>query len=638
MKQFLKQYGLFVCILIGAFIIRLVAAYVQSFSNDELSALYRLQFTQMHELIHWGIKVDGHPAFVQLFLYGYTKLVPQTELWIRLPFVIASTIGLIFIFLSVKKLAGEFSAYIIAIMMAFAGFSIQLGYFARPYAFGILFSAAATYYWILVFIESNRKLKYYIGFIVCSILAAYTHYFALLQILVLGMSTFVFSNWRQWWRILLGGLVIFLAFLPHYPITAFQLSVGGIGGWLGKPKPHFLLDLLFTYFDYSWLILAVLGLILLFVLITSPQQPELRKFGILLFFSVVPFIILYQYSIRINAVLQLSACYFFMPYALSSLLLVFEPVPGKRWNKWLPVPLMVVFLISAIFLNSAFKPIHFAEFKKVAAYIQANENDSVTTIVAVNNPTYFDFYLNDKHPDLYITDMGDNISFLKRMLDTCNTNEIIYAFANQRSNPEIPYIIQSELGGIVQVNEFKNSGYYHYKRHSSTNGRLLLDGKQFLFNRNQQGFDLVPSEHKDSYNSYVLNTDKEFGPTFKIKLSDYQLKTTNRIISQVQFMNDSLCDLELVVSVENDRGVSLWKSRKLFQQMGMVQLNQFEKDSGAVNTGLLNTGLIIAENLDVEGIDFNNDYLKIYVWNPNHCSCLITYHSIWFVEGNKWAD
>src|SRR5687767_1329184 len=209
--------------MISALIIRIMAGYFQSFSNDELSALYRLQFHNFPDLIHWGVKVDGHPALVQLFLYCYQPLVGKSELLIRLPFILASTLSLGYIFFSLKKLSGEFTAYMVVIILAFAGFSIQLGYFARPYALGILFTSMATYYWIKIFIEQEKGKKNMVLFVLVSILACYTHYFALLEIAMLGAATFLFAPIRLWWRMIIAGGIVLLAYLPNYPILAFQL-------------------------------------------------------------------------------------------------------------------------------------------------------------------------------------------------------------------------------------------------------------------------------------------------------------------------------------------------------------------------------------------------------------------------------
>lgn len=638
MKKWLNQHWLLLSIVVMALVTRLLAAHFQSFSNDELSALYRLNFADFIEFIHWGIKVDGHPAFVQLFLFGYSEVVPTTELWIRLPFVLASTASLIFIFYTIKRISGEFSAYLVIIIMGFAGFSVQLGYFARPYAFGILFSSGAAYYWMKIFMEREKGVKNLLAFILFGILTAYTHYFALLVLVVLGMATFVFSHWKIWWKIILSGLIIFLAYLPHYPITAFQLSVGGIGGWLGKPGPEFIFELLFTYFNSSWIIIGIISIALTVILILYPKKPEIRNWLLLIFITVVPFLILYQYSIRVNAILQLSACYFFMPFLLAGMTHLVEPAAEKKIIHRILVPVLLVYLTYGFMIKPVHLPLHFAEFKRIAAFIEEHENDTVTTIVAVNNPAYIDFYLKDKKPDLYITDMGDNLSFLKRFVDTCETNEIIYAYANQRSNAEIPYMIQSEYGALKSSSIFINSGYYHYKKSPLVSNTLQLQGMNFAFDRMKGDFEMVKPEQKENYSSYPLTSEIEFGPTFKIKLSDYKLNSSHEIVSQVQLMFQEFCDVQLVISVENEKGVKFWRSRKLYHQLSNINLRWFEIEKQLMPTTMYNCSLIIAENLQDGKIEVDKDYLKVYLWNPNHCQCLVTKHSVWILNTNQPAN
>ena len=45
------------------------------FTHDEFSALSRLDFDSFSALINKGVKIDAHPAGVQVFLYYWTKMV-----------------------------------------------------------------------------------------------------------------------------------------------------------------------------------------------------------------------------------------------------------------------------------------------------------------------------------------------------------------------------------------------------------------------------------------------------------------------------------------------------------------------------------------------------------------------------------
>ena len=56
-------------ILIVASALRIYNIFSIPFSHDEFSALSRLNFNSFSELIAKGVKIDGHPALVQVFLY-----------------------------------------------------------------------------------------------------------------------------------------------------------------------------------------------------------------------------------------------------------------------------------------------------------------------------------------------------------------------------------------------------------------------------------------------------------------------------------------------------------------------------------------------------------------------------------------
>src|ERR1700740_1949309 len=79
---------LLVFVLLTAGVLRFYKAFDIPFTHDELSALCRLRFDSFHELMEKGIKIDGHPAGVQVFLYYWTKWVGTTEFAIKLPFLL----------------------------------------------------------------------------------------------------------------------------------------------------------------------------------------------------------------------------------------------------------------------------------------------------------------------------------------------------------------------------------------------------------------------------------------------------------------------------------------------------------------------------------------------------------------------
>lgn len=195
-----------------------------------------------------------------------------------------------------------------AVMIAFSELFVYHHQVARPYAFGAFFVALTAYGYFAWFYE-ERKNKYLILFALGAILAAYTHYLALLSVLVIGFS----ALWRDrknpkpW---LMLGLTVLALFSPYLSSFWYQLQLGGVGQWLGSPEADWLInyfDYLFNYFSYSSLLGT--GIMLLFLF-----NAWRHKFweGWLWFASV--FLIAFLYSIFRNPVLQFSSLIFLSPF------------------------------------------------------------------------------------------------------------------------------------------------------------------------------------------------------------------------------------------------------------------------------------------------------------------------------------
>ena len=75
LRNRIKTQGLLIFILLCAAILRFYQFETAPFTHDELSALLRTNFSNFQELIAKGVAIDGHPAFIQVFLYYWTKLV-----------------------------------------------------------------------------------------------------------------------------------------------------------------------------------------------------------------------------------------------------------------------------------------------------------------------------------------------------------------------------------------------------------------------------------------------------------------------------------------------------------------------------------------------------------------------------------
>src|SRR5690554_8122667 len=92
MKQLSNRWILFLILMVTV-VLRVFNLSEIPFTHDEFSALSRLNFDSFSALIHEGVKIDGHPAGVQVFLYYWTKIFGISTIAVKFPFIIAGVIS-----------------------------------------------------------------------------------------------------------------------------------------------------------------------------------------------------------------------------------------------------------------------------------------------------------------------------------------------------------------------------------------------------------------------------------------------------------------------------------------------------------------------------------------------------------------
>ncbi len=293
------------------------------FMHDELSAMSRLTFQKISDLIKYGVVLnDTHPAGVQVFMYYWVMLVGEREAWVKLPFLLSGVASVFFVFKIGNLWFDRTTGLISAAMVASLQFFIMYGQIARPYTSGLFFTLVMVFYWSKFFFVTP-KIRYLVGFSIFGGLSAYNHHFSLLFAALVGLSGVVFVKKNQLIPYTLAGLGIFVLYIPHLPIFFHQLEqggIGGVGGWLAKPTPDFFADFFSWLIHFSFIGVAVLALVLAYLLFKRGQFQAygfpFRKRLVLALWFVLPLAIGYIYSIRVNPILQFSLLIFGTPYLI----------------------------------------------------------------------------------------------------------------------------------------------------------------------------------------------------------------------------------------------------------------------------------------------------------------------------------
>ncbi len=238
--KFIKEHIVFVVILIACIVLRIIPLFDYQFTLDELSGLDRTRFNSLSELIDKGVKIDAHPAFVQVLIWYLTKFFGYTNWIIKLPFLLFSFAAVIYAYFFCLKNFSKHVAIIAALIFSFSLVFVFYAPIARMYISGIFFSIALLYYFFNIFFLNETKNKNYFFLALFALLSALNQHVNALFAFTICASGLLFLNKNNFKPYLIALALTIMAYLPHLPVTLYQLSIGGIGigqgGWLAKPE------------------------------------------------------------------------------------------------------------------------------------------------------------------------------------------------------------------------------------------------------------------------------------------------------------------------------------------------------------------------------------------------------------------
>lgn len=321
--KFFKEHKWFSIILLMAAIIRLIPLGEYQFSFDELSALNRTTYANWHDLVMYGARIDAHPILIQCLLYAIIKLVGYSEVWIKLPFIIFSLVAVFYAYKIALKWFGELPALLVASVYSFSFIFLYYSPLARMYASGLFFCTALLYFWMNVLFDEKKNKRDYWLMALFILLCALNAHLSTLFALTLGLAGLFYQNRTTVMMYLMACLIPVICYLPHLPITMFQLTYGGIGaqqnGWLPPPGKWAVFEFIAASLGNGWLWLLFV-FITMISLVVNKLQNITKKSVLLLIIFLVNYFIIYFYSVFKAPVFQFSVMLFSAPALLIGLL------------------------------------------------------------------------------------------------------------------------------------------------------------------------------------------------------------------------------------------------------------------------------------------------------------------------------
>lgn len=605
LSDLLKAHSIIIGILLLALILRCYDLFSIPYTHDELSGLLRTRFDSFRELIVKGVKVDGHPAFVQVFLYYWTGLFGTSEWIVKLPFIFSGVGGVYFAYKIGKRWSNVTVGLIVAAILATSQYPLMYSQIARPYTSGFFFTLWFAYHWGEIVFFKNYARKHLIWFPIAAALCAYNHHFSMLTAGLIGLFGIIYTFRDFLWKYLVLCLAAVILYSPHFTILAAQLKMGGLSGWLGKPEPSFLSHYIYYIFQFSiLLVILYIGIIVWTRISGKPAKRNSKAilFSGILFFSV--YFTGYFYSIFVAPVLQTSVLIFAYPFLLV-FLFGWAKEQEKTTNLILVAVIALVNCYVLIFERQHYTVFYKTPFKHLFTgieYLPPKEpgHKPAFTLIFSDEPKTR-FYvekgeLNIPEPHLFFTVPEFTEKDLEALLEKKAGYDRFYLAATSSLPPTYRAIVLQKYPHIIwQKNYFSASTLFLSKGTPSEKPIADITRNKNLFN----GYN--PGKWYDG--GYHFEKDEEWGPGYSNELSKLVKRPSDLIDVVVKLkLSDLKQEPILVLNIQSQDSTILYRGTPA--SLHTINL----KDSTV-------TLVQSIKFIDLKYQQFENPTFNTFIWN-----------------------
>ncbi len=588
-----------------------------SLSNDELSALSRLQFNNWNEIFNYGVGIDYHPAGIQFLLYVITSFLGFSEFAVRIPFAVMGILSIILIYQIGKIWFNKHVGLIADAFLTFLEFPILYSQIIRPYSSGLFFSLAMVYCLTkLLNSESKNKIAYMLGYTLFTVACMYNHYFSFLFAVLVGFTALLIGNEKRVY-IFFGGIISILLFLPHMQMTIYQLSKGGLSDWLEMPDSSILYEHLFYIFNESWIIVLFIIISLIISLFLNKELfKQYNTFRIIpICWFIIPVFIAYFYSKYINPVFQHSILIFSFPY-LILFISSFITLSNSKWFTVQFIAISIILITSTLLEKRYYTSTHFAQFKEVSNTLCMLQhkfgNEKITFTCNVHNPYYIQYYLK-KHnckidfKSYEFLNCGNDIVKMREIVADAKTPYFLHVWINHFD----PYEVHEELKkkyNKVKVISFYNAEirlYYNDEKDKNEKSKIIFSSinsfekESHFWSGNEN---TIQNDITDSLNKVcIVDRINPYSPNFNAKVKDVFLNNKKHVVIKAYCFLEDNASLNLVIDFLRDG--------KSYEWYGPL-IQNYTNDRNVWKE------IVIVKKLPK--IALPEDDIKIYFWNSGN--------------------
>jgi hypothetical protein len=563
-------------------------------SNDELSGWVRTQFSDWNSFWHFGVKAgDMHPVFYQAFLWVWVRIFGDSEWALRSTSIFFYLLNSWMIYQICRRF---FSKQIgLAVVALYVGltFTIIHTVFARPYNSGTFFLLLAV--WSIFEIERREKSFsfWFVGLSIGFLGAMLSHYYAFIAASIIGLCALFYVSKPNIKVILICGIASILAFLPHWPITAFQLNQGGLR-WLSPPKWNWLFDFGYQFFNFSWILFAFfVGIIVYSFLKAEHFKSKEERFVLRVF--LLTYLLGHLISVFYTPVLRELVMLYSLPFLFIYLFRGFHFYSGKAFN-WALLIFPILIGLQSIFVSKLLEPKNFGVFREIGQSVnQADQKlgrENMDFASNFNSITYLNYYCN--------------IPINEPIIDWTNP-EVVYQLADRAKNSSKDYFVYNWSNNFhlpMYYEVLRNHFPYVYKHQVFFNSAVTILSKKKTVFKSMQKHKLT-TKFENTFQSGVVSNEEFIGAIIIPAKTLKDCSSTEYFTVEAKGKLSNASPLFLVVTLERD-GEMLMSGENAVLYAAYDQARLLDT---AKNVKFFNA-FSLPENV------LDTDVIHIYFWNP----------------------
>ncbi len=337
-----------------AFILRLYKISSPSLWHDELMTFYRIQGTFSDTLS--TLLISPFPPLYYILMKFWTNIFGYSELALRFPSLIFSTLTILYLYLLTKKIFNKNTALIASFVLAIFPYAINYAQEAKMYSM-VWFFSLASFYHFLNFMESPSK-KNTILYTIFTILMIYTLYFGFLILITELICFLLYPKRKPVKEMVIVLLSTLLLYFPWIKIALSNISNKSGIEWILQTKNYFsalkqiFSDIFRTNNKIELIIYTLLILLCissLFLIKGKKEKINSWKNNSLLLLTFLPITLIILIDIFSNPILVTR--YIGFIHIPLIMLIAGTIYYTKRWNDKFPLIILIILTVSVFTIH-----------------------------------------------------------------------------------------------------------------------------------------------------------------------------------------------------------------------------------------------------------------------------------------------